>query len=279
LLQTWSPVGAATKLQCRSLFSLGHCFNFGTTVAAIFLWWRRITLELMRQRFAKLQHYIKARSAWNWEDKANWSVFMKLCMKFYVIYTGNRLLLCRTGVLKKWIADPTLSVINFKYKYCILASCCVKNNAFIYVLLSLHNSFWYKCNTCIFLTTCFGLMGPSSGTFMLYNNLHFATLPHPDQCSHIGSAWYMFYFKHWEILATVQFWIMYITVFYLKQVIKIYMEYNFVCLDRSNGYKRICSRFLLARTQVRILAREQIIFTEASRDIPQSLQANSAIVP
>jgi hypothetical protein len=94
------------------------------------------------------------------------------------------------------LALPEKNVLTSSYldKCCILASYCVKDNAFIHILFHLHNSFWYKYTTRIFLTTCFGLMGPSSGVFrLLYNHLLFATLPHTGQCSHIGNALYVFF--------------------------------------------------------------------------------------
>jgi hypothetical protein len=78
---------------------------------------------------------------------------------------------------------------------CIFTSYYVKDNAFIYVFFRLHNSFWYKYTTCIFLTTCFSLMGPSSGAFrLLYNHLSFCYYP---------PHWPVF--PHWECVVYVLF--------------------------------------------------------------------------
>jgi hypothetical protein len=76
-----------------------------------------------------------------------------------------------------------------------LASYCVKDNAFVYVFFRLHNLFWYKYTTCIFLTTCFGLMGPSSGAFRLLYNRHFFCYSPPH--------WPVS--THWECVAYVLF--------------------------------------------------------------------------
>jgi hypothetical protein len=46
----------------------------------------------------------------------------------------------------------------------------------------------------IFPTTCFGLMGPSSGMFRFFvQSPLFRYSPHTGQCSHVGSAWYVLF--------------------------------------------------------------------------------------
>jgi hypothetical protein len=60
-------------------------------------------------------------------------------------------------------------------KCCILASYCVKDNAFMYVLFRLHNSFWYMFRPDGAIFRC---------VMLLYNHLPFTTLPHKKNIYH-----------------------------------------------------------------------------------------------
>jgi hypothetical protein len=91
----------------------------------------------------------------------------------------------------------------------------------IYILFHLHNLFWYKYTMCIFLTTCFGLLGPSSGTFrMLYNHLLFDTLP-PHRSV----------FTHWECVVCVHFVCLFLPgILFYVIIWVIWLKYNIYIL-------------------------------------------------